>query len=249
MNGSWRSLSTLSKEEQEKCLRTFWPYHPRLLQAEVVAAVVDERASLCGDTWGLGIFHGQKGTYAACGGDVPPEVPRALEGLVHLSEYLCPYAVDPDGDVEVLNWERRPDRGPLHDPPYRWWPLSPDAYRALREAWGREGVAWIRHPDVWLTWGERLPLQAFAVGPTEEPMAAMLLWVPSPDFVYIVDLVWDPARGPRSVVRYLLQELYMHHPRAHVVLDGERVDSALNKVLMALGYRVYRRQWEGRGDE
>ncbi len=146
--------------------------------------------------------------------------------------------------VEILFWERRNDRGPLHDPPERWHPLDVELYLNLRGDWQRPGRSWLREGmDVILPY---VPAQAYAVFMRGELAGGLLLWMPHPDLAYILDVTWRPDVGPRTVVRYLLQELYMYYPQAHVVLDGEEVGSPLNRILLALGYRVYRRAWDVR---
>lgn len=160
--------------------------------------------------------------------------------------------------VEILNWERQPDRGVLHDPPEKWYPLPRETYFALREAWLRdEDVPWPRTTAILSAWADRAGMGAYAVDfRGRSPAAALLLWVIDQEheagddqsrgvqsIAYIPDVIWDPDAGVRSAGRYLLQELYLRYPRALAVVDMVPVTSPLNHVLMALGYRVYRR-WE-----
>lgn len=159
-------------------------------------------------------------------------------------------------DVEVLNWERSPERGVLHDPPERWYEVSREEYFLWRERWlqGRE-VPWPRVPAVLQAWAEHAAMKAYAVNVKGRgPVAMLLLWrieeealpgTPGPSLtLYVPDLVWDPEMGIRHAGRYLLQELYLRHPTAWAVVDFVPVTSPLNHVLMALGYRVYYRWFQ-----
>jgi len=130
----------------------------------------------------------------------------------------------------------------LHDPPERWQRMAVADYWEVRRQWGSQGAVWPRQELYLQSLASVLPLTAYRIGQGPERLAgAMLLWQPEPTFVHVLDLIWHPDHGVRSVGRYLLQELYMRSPQAHVVLDLERVSSPLNRVLAALGYRVYKR--------
>ncbi len=145
---------------------------------------------------------------------------------------------------EVLCWERPPDRGVLHDPPLRWRPIPVSDYLALRHTWHAGTNSWFRHPACVRGWGEHVPLEGYVLdGRDGHPRCALLLWRPVTSFVYVVDCAWASAETVRQHARYLLQELYLHHREAHAILEFETVNSPLNPVLMALGYRVHRRWW------
>lgn len=231
-----------------ECWRRLWPYHPRTLShlpPDVLPRFLHPLH--CEEEKAVASWLPAAGAYRVVwsrSGDL--EVARALgEGartLLLREEGPVPDAGD--SAREVLFWERRPDRGPLHDPPERWRPASPEEYMGWRDAWNREGVSWLRSRAVLDLFARHVPLRAYAVHGRGRPVGALLLWQPAPDFLYLVDLTWDPQVGPRTTVRYLLHELYMYHPQALAVLDGEWVSSPINRVLLALGYRVYRRGWE-----
>ncbi len=159
--------------------------------------------------------------------------------------------------AEILNWERAPDRGVLHDPPEKWYPITLKDYFARREAWIQdEEVPWLRSQARLSAWAENVGMVAYAVNIRGRgPAAALLLWMidndagkkdgcteyPVRSVAYVPDIIWDPGTGIRNAGRYLLQELYLRHPDALAVVDMVPASSALNHVLMALGYRVYQR--------
>ena len=187
---------------------------------------------------------------------LPKEWPALQERLparwieVHL---LAPEAVEVTIDTprvrstsqEILCWERSPERGVLHDPPLRWREVSAREYLTLWETWQPLERPGFRRLPCLQRWSQRLPLRGYVIAPPEgEPHIALLAWHAHPTLVYVVDCVWRPGTAVRRLGRYLFQELYLHHREAHVVLEFEPVDSPLNPVLMALGYRVHRRWWE-----
>ena len=153
-------------------------------------------------------------------------------------------------ETEILNWERAVDRGVLHDPPEQWYAIPRATYFAWRARWlDRARVPWPRRREMLVAWAERAAMRAYAVNAGDRrPAAALLLWsiepTPgAPRVVYIPDLIWDPEAGIRNAGRYLLQELYLRHRDALAVVDMVPTSSPLNRVLMALGYRVYAR-WQ-----
>ena len=153
-------------------------------------------------------------------------------------------------DGEILNWERDPQRGVLHDPPEKWYPLSRAEYFAHRGRWIQpEEAPWPRTKAVLSAWAEHVDMRAYAVNAqAAKPAAALLLWLIDDGrgmpVAYIPDLIWQPEVGIRSAGRYLLQELYLRYPHALAVVEAVPATSPLNHVLMALGYRVYLR-WGG----
>jgi len=145
---------------------------------------------------------------------------------------------------EVLSWERRPERGPLHDPPEKWFLLAPEAFWEYHRRWEAESPLWPRSQRVLARLSERVPTVAYGINVRDiAPAGAMILCAADDHMAYIADLIWSPQAGPRNVGRYLLQTLYLYRPTVTPALDMVLVTSGLNRVLMALGYRVYRRWW------
>ncbi len=145
---------------------------------------------------------------------------------------------------EVLSWERRPERGPLHDPPEKWFPLSPDAFWEHYQRWEAESPLWPRSRRVLKRLTARVPTVAYGINVGDiTPAGALLLCAADDQMAYVADLIWSPQVGPRNVGRYLLQTLYLYRPTVTPAMDLILVTSGLNRVLMALGYRVYRRGW------
>ncbi len=181
-----------------------------------------------------------------------PIHPRALAALPpEVWEHILGPAPALSGSREMLNWERMPERGVLHDPPERWYPVTRAAYFAHRARWLRgQEVPWPRTEAILSAWAARVDMSAYAVNARgAQPAAALLLWLiddgRGQPVAYVPDLVWDPDVGIRSAGRYLLQELYLRHRHALAVVDAVPASSPLNHVLMALGYRVYLRWANG----
>lgn len=150
------------------------------------------------------------------------------------------------GGREILCWERHPERGVLHDPPLRCEAIPLTAYWELREA-AKSDLPWPRSPDAVRRLARHVDLVAYAVRePASGATLALLCWQPSPHILHTVDVCWSPGASVRSLGRYLLQDMYLRHPDAQAILEFEPVGSPLSPVLMALGYRVYRRWWEHR---
>ena len=174
-------------------------------------------------------------------------LPReAWEQLLHAH---TPPRIDDVGE-EILNWERPPDRGVLHDPPERMYILSLDVYFEYRDMWVEEQeLPWPRRKAFLKAWAHRVGMTAYGVNVRGHgPAAACLVWPIQrqnghrrSSTLYIPDLVWDPQVGVRTSGRYLLQDLYLRQPDALAVVDMVPVSSEVNAVLMALGYRVYHR--------
>ncbi len=263
MNSRVQSLDTAPTGSVSQALFSAWPYHPRMLQvltdawddvlglSSSLSFVRDEGAVLVAPReGGFDLSLGGRRIPMAAGQRVRELLDQAKREGGHL-RLLVPldaqwedaaWATVMKGGREILSWERRPERGPLHDPPTRWQPIVPEVYWRLHANWARAETVWPRERSILRRLNAHLPLHAYAVAARDhELVAAMLLWMPGPDFVHVLDVIWHPQRGIRSSGRYLLQELYMHVPGAHVYLDLEDAESPLNRVLAALGYRVYRR--------
>ncbi len=187
--------------------------------------------------------------------DLAPLLDWALhQGYMRARVLLARSAGEPPGRIqgwalarqhEILSWERDPERGVLHDPPHRWYPISTEAYWGIHWLWNTPDVPWPRVKHALALLADVLPVKAYGIATGERSLAgALLLWHPEPGLVHVLDLIWHPKVGARNVGRYLLQELYMRHPRAWVALDLVSVRSPLNPVLAALGYHVYHRRQE-----
>lgn len=145
---------------------------------------------------------------------------------------------------EVLSWERHPERGPLHDPPEKWYPIALETFWHWHRNWEAESPLWPRSAHILKRLTARVPTVAYGINVRDTaPAGAMLFCAGNDGMGYIADLIWAPDVGPRNVGRYLLQTLYLYRPTITPALDLLPVTSGLNRVLMALGYRVYRRWW------
>ncbi len=186
-----------------------------------------------------------------------PIHPRARAALPHERwEALTrayPLTEEVRSGEEILNWERNPERGVLHDPPERVYPLPLQGYFDRRSLWGVDAaLPWPRGKAFLKAWAQQVGMVAYGINARGRgPVAACLLWHIPPKqgehspTVYIPDVIWDPAVDIRNPGRYLLQDLYLRHPEAWIIVDMVPSSSPLNRVLMALGFRVYQR-WRER---
>jgi ribosomal protein S18 acetylase RimI-like enzyme len=116
------------------------------------------------------------------------------------------------------------------------------------------GFPWHDQPPCWQRQQRTLErllddtVAAWAIIRDERPVAYAVGRQPHNGRLHLLDVAVDPQVGIRSAGRPLLQALYHTFRQTVVFLANEPVDSHLNPLFVALGYRVFLRQYALRLD-
>jgi GNAT superfamily N-acetyltransferase len=145
---------------------------------------------------------------------------------------------------ELLVWERRAEQGALPDPYFKL--QAADVSWALAQAptWHDTPPCWQRQPA---SLRHLADLHAVAVADASGERRAYLLFrPPQAGRIRLVDVGAAPGHEPRRLGRELLQGFHLRHFGVSVTLVNEPVESAWNRVFVAMGYYVIERQHEMR---
>lgn len=144
---------------------------------------------------------------------------------------------------ELLTWSRSVDQELLPVPDE--FITETDPHELLETCFH-----WHDHPPCWqrqhatLRHFPRAGLRGWAIVREEEPVAYALGFPPAQGKLRLADVAVNPAVGIRSAGRPFLQALYHTFRNASPQIGNEPVDSHLNHLFFALGYRVSLRQHE-----
>ncbi|MBX7234547.1 MAG: GNAT family N-acetyltransferase [Caldilineales bacterium] len=148
---------------------------------------------------------------------------------------------------ELLTWSRAADQELLPVPDEFITEFDPARLLETCFGWHDQPPCWQRQRAT-LRHFPRVGLRGWALvreaGPVAGPVAYALGFPPLEGKLRLADVAVDPAVGIRSAGRPLLQALYHSFRQAAPQLGNEPVDSHLNHLFFALGYRVSLRQHE-----
>ena len=168
-----------------------------------------------------------------------------LEALTRNTAALALYAAAGfQMQRELLIWERRAEQGALPDPYFKL--QAADVGWALQQAptWHDTPPCWQRQPAAL---AHLTDLQAVAVADASgEPQVYLLLRPQQEGRIRLADIGAAPGHEPRRLGRELLQGFHLRHFGVTVTLVNEPVESAWNRVFVAMGYYVIERQHEMR---
>ncbi len=144
---------------------------------------------------------------------------------------------------ELLVWERDEDQGPLPIHRERAVTMPPralleahfDAWHETRPCWQREKATLLHYADA--------GMRGWAIVRDEIPVAYVLGFPPREGRMHLMDVAVDPAVGYKSAGRAMIQNLHTLF-RTTTQLPNEPVESSLNFLFAAMGYRVTLRQHE-----
>ncbi len=145
---------------------------------------------------------------------------------------------------ELLVWERPAEQGALPDPYFKLQPA--DVAWVLAQA-----PTWHDTPPCWQRQAASLRhlsgLQALAVADASgAPQVYVLFRPPQDGRIRLADIGAAPGHEPRRLGRELLQGFHLRYFGVTVTLVNEPVESAWNRVFVAMGYYVIERQHEMR---
>lgn len=145
-------------------------------------------------------------------------------------------------EQELLTWYRPLEQDLLPVPGEFLQTVDPATILRMAFHWHDRPLCWQRQQRTLLQALDDT-IAAWAIVREGRPVAYAVGRRPHNGRLHLLDVAVDPRVGIRSAGRPLLQALYHTFRQTVVFLVGEPVDSHLNPLFVALGYRVFWRQY------